>query len=41
MRYKNDGKEKEATALFDEIKSSYPNAIDHKGKLLSAHLDEM
>lgn len=41
MRYKNEGKEKEAEALFEELKSLYPDAIDHKGKLLSTHLDEL
>ncbi|MDF7823191.1 hypothetical protein P4B35_04145 [Pontiellaceae bacterium B12227] len=39
MRYKNEGKEKEAAKLFEEIKTNYPNAIDHKGKLLTSHLE--
>ena len=38
MRYKKEGKEKEATKLFGEILTRYPNAIYHKGKLLSFHI---
>jgi TolA-binding protein len=32
--YKKIGKEKEAKALFDEIRKDYPDAINHKGKPL-------
>jgi TolA-binding protein len=34
-RYKQDKKADKANALFDEIKTQYPNAIDHRGNLLS------
>jgi hypothetical protein len=33
--YKENGAEEKAKALFDEIASKYPDAIDHQGKLLS------
>ena len=39
MRYKKEGKEKDAAQLFEDILTNYPNAIDHKGKLLTAHLE--
>ena len=32
--YRSKGQEQEAKALFSEIKSKYPDAIDHGGKLL-------
>jgi TolA-binding protein len=32
--YKEIGKEKEAKALLDEIRNDYPDAVNHKGKLL-------
>ncbi len=32
--YKETGKEKEAKALFDEIRKTFPDAVNHKGKLL-------
>ena len=32
--YKELGKEKESKALFDEIRNNYPDAVNHKGKLL-------
>ncbi|MDD2600238.1 MAG: tetratricopeptide repeat protein [Kiritimatiellae bacterium] len=32
--YKEIGKEKEAKTLFDEIKNDFPDAVNHKGKLL-------
>ena len=32
--YKEAGKEKEAKTLFDEIKSHYPDAVNHKGRRL-------
>jgi TolA-binding protein len=31
---KTNGEEKRATALYTEIKTSYPDAIDHRGNLL-------
>lgn len=36
--YKEKGMEKEAKALFDEIRKDYPNAISHKGKRLVDNL---
>jgi TolA-binding protein len=33
--YKNDGDESKAKKLFAELEKEYPNAINHKGKLLS------
>ena len=36
--YQKAGKEKEAKALFDEIRNDYPDAIDHKGRKLAALL---
>jgi hypothetical protein len=41
MHYQNEGKGKEASALFEDIRSLYPDAIDHKGKLLTDHLEEL
>jgi TolA-binding protein len=41
MRHKKEGKDKEAAKLFEEIRTTYPNAIDHKGKLLTTHLEGM
>jgi TolA-binding protein len=32
--YKGKGMEKEAKALFDEIRKDYPDAVNHKGKRL-------
>jgi len=32
--YKEIGKEKESKAIFDEIRKDYPDAVNHKGKLL-------
>lgn len=32
--YKEIGKEKEAKTLFDEIRRNFPDAVNHKGKLL-------
>lgn len=39
MRYKKDGKDDDAAKLFEEILTLYPHAIDHKGRLLSAHIE--
>lgn len=36
--YKDKGMEKEAKALFDEIRKDYPDAISHKGKRLVDNL---
>lgn len=36
--YKETGKEKEAKALFDEIRRDYPDAVNHKGKRLADFL---
>lgn len=33
--YQDSGKKTEATALFDEIRKNYPDAVDHKGRLLA------
>lgn len=32
--YQRSGKDEEAQALFDEIRRDYPDAVDHKGRLL-------
>lgn len=39
-RYKQDGKADKARALFDEIKTQYPNAVDHRGGLLADALEK-
>ncbi len=39
MRYKKEGKDTKAEALFEEVRSSYANAVDHKGLLLTSHLE--
>jgi TolA-binding protein len=36
--YKEKGMEKEAKALFDEIRKNYPDAVNHKGKRLVDNL---
>ena len=36
--YKELGKEKEAKALFDEIRKDFPDAVNHKGKPLAGML---
>lgn len=33
--YKENGEAQKANVLFEEIKSMYPNAIDHKGRFLA------
>lgn len=38
--YKQAGKEKEAKALFDEVRKDYPDAINHKGRRLVELLPE-
>jgi tetratricopeptide (TPR) repeat protein len=37
--YKDSGEEKKAEELFEEIRSTYPDAIDHRGRLLADRLD--
>lgn len=38
MRLKKDDEDEKAAALFAEIKTTFPDAIDHKGNLLISHL---
>jgi TolA-binding protein len=38
--YKDNGQEEKAEQLFKEIASKYPDAIDHKGRLLSGPIRE-
>ncbi len=38
MRYKRDGKDAEANKLFAELRADFPDAVDHTGQLLTAHL---
>ena len=33
--YQDSGKKTEAAALFNEIRKNYPDAVDHKGRLLA------
>ena len=37
--FKENGQEKKAEQLFKEISSKYPDAIDHKGRLLADFID--
>ena len=37
--YKSTGETEKAKALFDEVKSSYSDAIDHHGKLLADSIE--
>ncbi|VGO17147.1 hypothetical protein PDESU_05742 [Pontiella desulfatans] len=39
MRLKHDGKDGEAKRLFEELRTAYPDAIDHTGQLLTSHLE--
>ncbi len=39
MRYKRDGKDAEAKKLFNELRRAYPDAVDHKGQLLTSHFE--
>ena len=41
MRHKRDGNDKKAARLFQEIRTDFPNAIDHNGQLLTSHLEGM
>ncbi|MDZ8118654.1 tetratricopeptide repeat protein [Pontiella agarivorans] len=38
MRYKKEEKNEKAAKLFEEIKSRYPDAVDHKGQLLTSYI---
>jgi len=38
--YKKSGQEKKAEELFKEIKSKYPDAINHKGRFLAELIDD-
>jgi hypothetical protein len=39
MRYKKDGKDEDAAKLFNKLRADFPDAVDHKGQLLTTHLD--
>jgi len=39
MRLKKDGNDEAAEKLFQEVRTSFPNAVDHNGQLLTAHLE--
>ncbi|MEE9368534.1 MAG: hypothetical protein V3V05_06675 [Pontiella sp.] len=39
MRYKREGKDDDAEKLFEELRTIYPYAVDHKGQLLISHLE--
>jgi hypothetical protein len=39
MRLIKDGKADDAKKLFEDIRTNHPNAIDHKGQLLTSHLE--
>jgi TolA-binding protein len=41
MRYNKEDKTEAAEKLFEEIRTTYPNAVDHKGQLLTSHLTGM
>jgi len=41
MRHVKDGNQKEAEKLFKEIRTNHPDAIDHKGQLLTSHIDQL
>jgi tetratricopeptide (TPR) repeat protein len=38
-RYREAGRQDEAEALFAEIRTDYPNAIDHRGRVLAGLID--
>jgi len=38
MRHKKEGQDQRAGKLFEEIRTHFPDAIDHKGQLLTSHL---
>ncbi|WP_372808020.1 hypothetical protein [Pontiella sp.] len=39
MRYKKDGNNEAAEKLFEEIRTNFRDAVDHKGQLLTVHLE--
>lgn len=41
IRCQKEEKNDEAAELFEEIRTSFPNAIDHKGQLLTTHIREL
>ncbi len=41
MRHKRDGKDDRAAQLFEMIRIHYSSAVDHKGQLLTRHLEGM
>ena len=41
MRHTKDGKDEAAARLFEELRTAYPDAVDHEGQLLTAHLTGM
>ncbi|MDF7806474.1 tetratricopeptide repeat protein [Pontiellaceae bacterium B12219] len=41
MRYNKEGKTEAAEKLFEQIRTSYPDAVDHKGQLLTTHLEDL
>jgi TolA-binding protein len=41
MRNKADGNDEKAAKLFEELRSGFPDAIDHQGQLLTEHLEGM
>lgn len=38
MRSKKEGDNDAAALLFDELETDYPDAVDHKGQLLTSHI---
>jgi TolA-binding protein len=38
--YRETGKTREASALFEEIRKNYPDAVNHKGRLLKDNLPQ-
>ncbi|WP_372798819.1 tol-pal system YbgF family protein [Pontiella sp.] len=38
LRYYRDDKKEQAAKWFEDLKTNFPEAIDHKGQLLTAHL---
>jgi len=38
LRYKRENKDAEAEKLFEELRTQFPDAIDHKGQLLTSYI---
>ena len=38
MYHKKNGNDEDAARLLEELRTNYPNAVDHKGQLLTSHL---